>query len=336
MKNAMFTARTWVIACTLACSMAEAETTHTIYLDDDLFSGMSNDADYTGGGAFTVAGTLEPDATPGRQARLAAMDRLLGIQSSSYRYELEIGVAAFTPADIRDSEPVWDDRPYAGLVYVSGSLQQIQDPYRSAVTSLAVGVLGSAFVPHAQRRVHRTMGSERPRGWQHQVSDGAEPTLRLMHERKWTSEVTDFRGSRMQWFYRAGGGVGFLTDLSAGIGARVGRFADATWNIHGSATGLSDRGVMGSSDDAGDRFFYGTLSARVPLYNALLQGQFRHSDVTVPSDRIRRLVPDLTLGFLIGLPKGRDMHYFVRGQLADVKLPQRSDTTVYAGVALSW
>ena len=334
MRSVTLVAWVCAIASALTCLTAAAETTRTIYLDDDLFSGVGTDADYTGGGALTIAGELDAN-TPRRQARLAAMDRFFGIQSSTYRYELELGVAAFTPLDISHDEPLWSDRPYAGLVYVAATLEQIHDPYRSAVTSLAIGVLGSSLVPRAQRRIHRTMGSVQPRGWHHQISEGNEATLRLMHERKWAGEIAHLGNSRAQWFYRAGAGLGFLTDVSAGVGVRVGRFADPTWNIHGSPTGLSDRGVASGGDD-GDRFFYGTLSARVPLYNALLQGQFRHSDFRVPSDRIRRLVPDLTLGFLLGLPKGRDMHYFVRAQLSDVRLAHRSDTIVYAGLALSW
>jgi hypothetical protein len=328
----------------LPLASAAAETTRTIYLDDDLLSGFAEDSDYTGGAALTFAGEIPRDVSPvGDSAAssprlrewLSSMDRLLGISSNSYRYEIEIGGAAFTPADIITAEPVTNDRPYAGLVYVAGTLIQDEDAYRSAVTSLAVGVLGSELVPHAQHTVHRWMGSDQPNGWRHQISDGGEATLRLMHERRWASDVRSFAGERVQWVYLAGAGVGFLTDINAGVAVRIGDFSTARWDIHASPTGLSSRAVSGVADP-GDRFFYGALSARVPLYNALLQGQFRDSDVTVPSADRRRFVPDATLGYVMGLPKGRNLHYFIRAQLSDVRLAERSDTLVYGGVSLSW
>jgi hypothetical protein len=156
-----------------------------------------------------------------------------------------------------------------------------------------------------------------------------------MHERQWASEVVRFSGSQFQWLYRAGAGVGFLTDVNAGVAARWGRFSDPRWGIHASATGLSDRAVFSHADDR-DRFLYGAVSARVPFYNALLQGQFRDSDFTVPSDARRHFVPEVTLGFVLGLSKGRDLHYFIRAQRSDIRLPERSDTTIYGGFTLSW
>jgi hypothetical protein len=298
----------WMLART--CAAADVE--HALYVDEDLLSGFSQDADYTGGVAVTFSGERAEDE----------------------RYEIEVGGAAFTPQDISDPEIVAHDRPYAGLIYVSGALDRLSEN-RGATTSLAVGVLGLPLIASAQRTVHRAMHSARPRGWRHQISNGGEPTLRLAHERRWLSEPVEVAGQRVQWLYRAGAGVGFLTDLSLGIAARAGRFADLRWDIHTSPTGLSDRAAFGRTAER-DRFFYATLTARVPVYDALVQGQFRDSDVTVSAHERRYLVPAASVGFVLGLPKGRNLHYFIRAQRSDVRLEERSETAIYGGISLSW
>ncbi|MET0499451.1 MAG: lipid A deacylase LpxR family protein [Steroidobacteraceae bacterium] len=324
-----------MLVCAGICPAAAAGPLRTIHLDDDLFSGMSSDADYTGGGAIALTNEISDDASPGMLDWLSRMDRMTGVQASRYRYELELGAAAFTPADIARKEAILSDRPYAGLVYLSGALVQEQGALSSAVTTLTLGYLGGDFVPRAQRRVHRTMRSIQPEGWHHQISDGGEATARVMHERQWAGATMNFAGARLQWLYRAGAGIGFLTDVNAGVAARWGRFTDPRWSIHSSPTGLSDRAMFSHADHR-DRFIYGSVSAKVPFYNALLQGQFRDSDVTIPSDARRHFVPEVALGLVIGLSRGRDLHYFIRAQLSDMRLPERSDTTVYGGVSLSW
>lgn len=289
-----------------------ADVEHALYVDEDLLSGMAQDADYTGGIALAFA-----------------VDR-----AEDRRYEFEVGGAAFTPLAITDPDVVAHDRPYAGLIYISGALDQLEE-HRAATTTLTVGVLGLPWIATVQRRVHRAMGSDRPRGWQHQISDGGEPTLRLSHERRWLSEPMELAGGRAQWLYRVGAGVGFLTDLNFGLAARFGRFSDPRWDLHSSPTGLGDRAAFGRAAEH-DRFLYATLSVRVPAYDAFLQGQFRDSDVTVPSRDRRYLVPAASLGGVLGLSRGRNLHYFIRAQRSDIRLAERSETAVYGGVSLSW
>ncbi len=292
------------------CAGSDLE--HALYVDEDLLGGMAQDADYTGG----VAVTFTTDRGDGS------------------RREIEVGGAAFTPAEISSPDIVWHDRPYAGLIYVSAALDRLNDR-SAAATTLTIGVLGLPWIGNTQRRVHRAMGSDRPRGWHHQISEGGEPTLRISHERRWLSEPIELAGGRAQWLYRAGVGAGFITDLSLGFAARFGSFSDARWDLHSSPTGLGDRAAFGRTAER-DRFVYTTLSLRVPAYDAFLQGQFRDSDVTVRARDRRYVVPAASLGVVFGLPRGRNLHYFIRAQRSEVRLAERSETAVYGGISLSW
>lgn len=305
----------------------------TLHVDEDLFSGMGSDADYTGGLAMTLADELFA-AKQSAPAWIENFDNALGVNAENYGYEVELGAAAFTPLRIADSEVVRGDRPYAGIVYVSATLLR-SDGAQFAATTLAVGMLGSELIPAAQRRIHRAMGSDQPRGWTHQVSDGGELTLRVTHEVARSSPAIDLGHVSAQWLYRMGVGAGFLTDVNIGIAARFGQFSDPRWNIHSSPLGLGDRMIFSRSDRS-ERFWYVTLGARFSVYNVLLQGQFRDSDHTLSGRDCRALVPDASVGFVFEMDNGFDLHYFLRAQRSEARLAERDETSVYAGVALSW
>lgn len=311
---------------------AIASTSFTVRVDEDLFSGMGNDADYTGGLALTLSGDLyeQPDAAPEWIQRL---DKQLGMVAQRYRYEAEIGGAAFTPLRITQSGVQHDDRPYAGILYASATLVRWGGA-QSAATTILAGVLGSDLAPAAQRRIHRAMGSDEPRGWHHQISDGGELTFRVMHEVTRATAVRDLGGTNVQWLYRMSAGAGVLTDVGLGVAVRFGQFTDSHWAIHSSPLGLSDR--MIASGSRSDRFFYVTAGARLSLYNAFLQGQFRHSDLTVGDNDRRKLVPDASFGFALDTPRNSSLHYFLRVQRSEMRLAARDEVAVYGGIALSW
>jgi len=320
-----------LILASMLPALGRADTRFTVRVDEDLFSGMGNDADYTGGLALTLAGDLFEQSGTGPQW-LRRMDRKLGVTAQSYRYELELGGAAFTPLRITETDVLRGDRPYSGILYTSASVIRWGGT-QSAATTLLVGVLGSEFVPAAQRHIHRVMGSDQPRGWHHQISDGGEPTVRVMHEVTRASAVMELGRSNAQWLYRMGAGAGLLTDLSVGVAARVGHFGESHWALHSSPLGLGDR-MSGSARS--ERFFYMTLGARLSIYNAFLQGQFRHSDLTMSGSERRRLVPDASLGFVFDASPNFNVHYFVRAQRSEARLAVRGETSVYGGIALSW
>src|SRR5690606_3010381 len=91
----------------------------------------------------------------------------------------EAGLLLFTPQDLTAEEPLYDDRPYANLAYVSSSHLTHDRSSRVAYqSSLTVGALGMPWVEPLHRAVHGAFGSQEPNGYAHQISDGGEPTFR--------------------------------------------------------------------------------------------------------------------------------------------------------------
>jgi hypothetical protein len=96
------------------------------------------------------------------------------------------------------------------------------------------------------------------------------------------------------------GSVGYLTEASAAISMRWGRIDTPWWSFNpelGDYAPAPVAPVNGYGFGASPEM-YGFVGARVKAraYNALLQGQFRHSDVRVASEDVARVQAEAWAG----------------------------------------
>ncbi|RKZ05838.1 DUF2219 domain-containing protein, partial [bacterium] len=153
---------------------------------------------------------------------------------SALRASWSLGQNLYTPEDIKTTELIEDDRPYAAWLYFAAGL--IADTRRSLdIVEFSVGMVGPAALGEPlQKWVHSVIDSPEPRGWHNQLSN--EPTLQIFYERNWrrpwtpawlgavglTSDVTPHLGGALgNVFIHAGGGgtIRLGTDLPADYGA---------------------------------------------------------------------------------------------------------------------
>lgn len=130
-----------------------------------------------------------------------------------------IGQSIFTPRDITRATPSPQDRPYAGWLYARVTLVA-EHPHLVDRFDLDLGVVGPASLAReTQDLVHRVIGSDRPRGWSHQLRN--EPGVVLSYQRAWPKWVDVPLGPlRLDLAPFVGGSLGnVFTD--AGIGATV-------------------------------------------------------------------------------------------------------------------
>jgi lipid A 3-O-deacylase len=93
---------------------------------------------------------------------------------------LSFGHALFTPEDTQATELLPDDRPYAAALIVGVGINTRRGD-RLRTTLLRLGMVGpSAKGESVQNGWHTIVGSDRARGWQHQLRD--EPVFQLLHE----------------------------------------------------------------------------------------------------------------------------------------------------------
>jgi outer membrane protein LpxR len=273
-----------------------SERGYALQLDNDLFSGASRDQDYSWGGAFTYSSPhpgplLKPLHSLRRQLDAGLAPR----ESDSHEFTpqqqaTQIGILAMTPQTLKSSAPLYGDRPFANLIFVTSSqIRLLEGGDRARFSSFTFGMLGLHAAEEAHRFVHRALGDERPLGWDHQISSGGEPTARYVQAQQWL--LTDPEAPRAdapEIKLTVQGSAGFITEGSVGLSARWGRIQSPWWAFTpelGDYTAAPVAPVSRfSSHSPAEIFAFAGFRLKARAYNALLQGQFRHSDVRVQGD----------------------------------------------------
>ena len=210
----------------------------TARLENDIFAG--SDQNYTSGISISavsheLAGRLKTECMPA-PVRLHAelikwldSDYWLNPRNTTYSQNvvLKLGQSIYTPKDYSRTDLIQDDRPYAGLLYVSMSWNRREHGAQDKTDILdtreiVLGVIGPmALAEESQNGVHNAMGVDKFLGWQHQIHN--EPALQLALDRKFKG----YRGAGMDT-------PGFSADSIRSVGVRLGNIeTSATLGIEG-------------------------------------------------------------------------------------------------------
>ena len=310
-----------------------------IQIDNDLFAGDEKDRDYTGGFGITISGERARDGFLSLDPLLRRVDELstgnASTDETNVHYARQLGLMAFTPSNTLISEVQPDDRPYASLLFLSNGRVRVDADDRGAWTSsLTIGVLGLSVSERLHSAVHELVGSERPLGYDHQISAGGEPTARytLARQNLWIADPSGLVDVKTT----VQGSVGFLTETSASISLRAGRFNSPWW---GFAPELTDymAAPVPSESYRGGREFYVFAGARVKAraYNAFLQGQFRHSDVHYSANEIEPLLAEAWIGVVTQVLDQTQLSYALHYQTAELRDGPASRDALWGAVQLT-
>ena len=308
-----------------------------VQIDNDLFAGRDSDRDYTGGLAVTFSGAAARDNLVSLDGALRKLDSLFTPAAADEQtyYAQQFGLMAFTPSDTLTREPQYDDRPYASLLFVSNGRVRVDNDGRSAwSSSLTLGVLGLSLTENLHSAIHEVVGSERPRGYDHQISAGGEPTARytLARHNLWVANPSGTIDVKTT----VQGSVGFLTETSAAVSARIGRFDTPWWSF---APELTDYAAAPVPSEArhNQRELYLFAGARIKAraYNAFLQGQFRDSEVHYSADEVEPLLVEAWIGVVTQVFEQTQLSYTLRYQTAELRDGPASRDAVWGAVQLS-
>ena len=157
--------------------------------ENDAFAPARTDRWYTNGVRF---GYSSPEAQlPGPLEALDnALARLLGPAQS--RWGISLGQNIYTPRNTRAYTPDPHDRPYAGHLYLEGSLDRRTENTLDRFT-IAGGIVGPGSLGRkTQDIVHELIGSRIPHGWRYQLRD--EATVNLGWSRTWRYRLAKLPG----------------------------------------------------------------------------------------------------------------------------------------------
>lgn len=278
-----------------------------VILDNDAGISSSSDRDYTAGVAVTLGGSrtaeyrFSLDPILSRLNRFANVDRQF--PQTSTKHLMQIGLMLFTPELDYTGTPRAGDRPFANLLFIENSQFGIDAGGKRAYQStLAVGILGTNIGEAIQNGVHRLGNFSNTGEYGNQISDGGELTARYAVSRQslLLSRSTT-RGNDIQLKYSVEGDIGFLTEGSATLAARWGRFERPWWTFAPSRSKYLPQATPGSKDrfrpsSSGDFYLWGAITVRARAYNAFLQGQFRDSDVTFSGSQLNHVLGEVSIG----------------------------------------
>ena len=307
-----------------------------LHIDNDLFAGRNQDRDYTGGTALTLSGTAARDGFLSLDPVLTRIDELFeGSPAASVRHARQIGLIAFTPTDIVTAEAQQADRPYASLLFASNGRVRIDADDRGAwSSSLTVGVLGLRLSKSATDLIHQAVGSEAPEGYDHQISNGGEPTARYMLARH-NLVYADPTG-RIDVKTTIEGSVGYLTHTSASVSVRIGRFDTPWWSFAPELTDyIAAPTPIESLGQQREVYFFAGARVKAVAYNAFLQGQFRHSDVQYSFDEIEPIIAEAWIGVMTQLFPNTELSYALHYQTAELSEGNADRDAFWGGVQLA-
>ena len=295
-----------------------------IYLDQDLFVPFTNeDRDYTMGVAFEFFWAKDKGLYPlDNLVRQTA--ELLGMENSDENivYSFMLGTLAYTPDDLADTQPIYNDRPYSSIIYLSNKRVRADDKNALAAEVL-LGIIGTNLSREVQTGFHSlyrdiagSIEPVEPKGWSHQISDGGELTMRLRLSR---SRLQFSNPGLWDIATTVGLSLGFQTNINVSAAFRLGNIKSKFWSLPYDPV---SRGNFLPDAPKSEWYFWSAFRAHLVGYDALLQGQFRQSDVKFSSDEIEHVVYDGGLGLTFGFDKSQ-LTISANAKSSDLKLTSR-------------
>ena len=327
-----------------AIGMEEKYNTGWLFnLDNDILA--ERDRDYTGGVALTLSGRRAREYLVSLEGirnwldSLLRIDRLYAEKPHFQLHSIQYGAMLFTPGDITDPAPIFDDRPYGSLFYLSNTeLTVAPTNDRAWLSTLTFGILGLDAAEYVQKAIHAITDSDVANGWDNQISSGGEPTLLYTWSAQQNHiESTDsHRRHELKTAYEVN--VGFNTDVNASLSWRWGRINTPWYSFNPQHSEYSQLGapiVAGSRRDGkGELYLWAGTTVKYRLYSALMQGQFRESIVTLDSNELEKLLAQVWLGATWEFADNIRGSFFYRASSKEFKGPN-AHYPVWAGLIIS-
>ncbi len=310
-------------------------TSWAIAFDNDLLAPGHRDRDYTYGMNLTYSGASAVDADISLKTPLAIVDSWLGVDkiasNSHNNYSVETGLYGFTPKELEENTINQTDRPYASLVYLSSSHEQIDLDNNVAWNStLTVGVLGLSWVGDLQNAAHRETASEGARGWNHQISDGGELTGRYVLARQ--HYIESFSDS-FEVKSTVQASVGYLTETSWGLSFRTGKIISPWASFNPDLISYGEKSTYSNNTTTtNEHYFWSGFTLKARFYNAFLQGQFRDSDFSYSYSDLRPLIAEAWAGYTYAFRQGYRVSYVLRAQSSEIKHGDGNRNVVWGGL----
>jgi hypothetical protein len=253
---------------------------------------------------------------------------------------LSVGVLIFTPRDLASSDVVYGDRPYASLFFLSVGRRYVSTDSDVAYnSSFTFGIMGLHAADSLQHALHSMTGSTQPQGWSHQISAGGEPTIRYNTARQ--ALLGEF--GQGTWHgdskWTVAGSLGTVTETSLAFSARWGRIESSWWAYTPEQTMYVQETQPVppplALDAPSEIFVFAGARAKLRVYNAFLQGQFRHSDLTYSASDVNKTLAEAWVGIEWRTSSGWALQYLARWESPELRWGAGSRSFTWGSIQIS-
>lgn len=314
----MYMVKALCLCFVLAVNISARSQTHfRLYIENDFFAFKSpGDKYYTNGIKFEW---ISP------RYKIPFLEKIFpGVdQPSSTNYALALGQNMYTASDIRNSEIMPHDRPYAAWLYVGFRKFSNSISTSTRITSeLSVGVIGPAALGEpVQKTFHEIIGSAEPMGWDHQIRNNPGVNYSIEIENQLYNSENQHMD--MIWFTNVDVGTVF-DNFGVGTLVRISPFrvlSSYFESTFSKQTTIRKRreGIEGDDEDLQlykeevfegaekkklSMYFFVKPSVKFVAYNALLQGGIfngRDNPRSVSPNELERMYLNFDIGVVFPL-----------------------------------
>lgn len=315
-------------------------TAWSINLDNDLFTPPTNkDRDYTFGLALNLEGRIANSSWWSLSPLLSSINHAIGFVDKNEKKDhgLHIGLLMFSPDKIKESQPLYSDRPFASLLYLANSQRWFSFDRRTAYqTTFTLGLLGSPLSEKIQETAHDIFNLSEANGWDYQISQGGELTGQYRLSKQSILSYDKHHDVK----YTIGASAGYLTELSLGVSGRWG-LLNSSWMSftpednhylsHEKAVVIDDKNRKQHSE----LYLSWGVKTNFRVYNAFLQGQFKESEVTYHYNELNPVVHHAWLGVTKQFKNTR-ISYEINYKSSEIKSGTGNKDHTWAGVSFSY
>lgn len=291
-------------------------TTFSFYLENDYFVG--DDSQYTNGLKFAWSSPVHTDypqdVWPHRWfypvIRFLPFDNFFDSDKGK-NITLAFGQNIYTPEDIEETELIKDDRPYAGITYLSmGFHSRLESQMKTL--EFYVGLVGpNSYAEECQQAVHRIVKDIEPAGWDNQLNN--EPILGIVYEHKMKiMQLGEGNGFGFDGILNNGIGLGNAnTYYNLGLNLRLGYNIPNDFGSFPIRPATSINAAFGSRDPRYSTkhkfgiYLFASTEGRAILRNIFLDGNTFTDSHSVDK---KLLVADLAAG--VGILAGKAQFCF--------------------------
>lgn len=205
----------------------------------------------------------------------------------------EIAHEMYTPNKSITTDLNNHDRPFAGYLYGSFSIDRIYKDNQSFKTTLQIGIIGSnAFSKELQGAIHSLYGFEEAVGWKHQIKNAFGLNFNTHFNKFLAKDKTNHFD--ISWINSGELGTVY-TNISSGFLARIGfKPLQSLANSIAFNTNINSKNTSFYREIESFIFIKPTL--RYAVYDATLQGSFLNKGSEVTSE-LNPLVFNIAIGF---------------------------------------